>query len=209
MVDTERRHKYHYNRVLIEAERVLNPQFYDAVVFLSGAQIELLRNVSQYLNRLTTYVAEYKPGYYLTPTDEDFDSILEIVADMEETLMGNPNTIWGYKDVWAELAPVESTGEVSTYVSTIPVPEGYVHVLENWNMYHWGGQACGMRVGLGDVGYEPLMYEAPAVPDDEYVYAQAHMTLAEGDKVTLCVINLPDTMLARLRVRGYTMKVPV
>lgn len=130
MGESVRRRKYRYDRVLIETDRVLNPQFDDAVVYLTGAQIEMLRNVSQYLNRLDTYVTEYNPGYYIAPTAVDYDAILEIVADLEETLMGNPNTIWGYKEplrfaaTWANASP--GTHELSTDA----IPAGSVARLE-------------------------------------------------------------------------------
>ncbi len=131
MSETERRYKYAHNRVLIEAQRILNPQFDDAVVFISGAQIELLRNASQYLNRLTTYVAEYNPGYYLTPTAEDFDSILEIVADLEETLMGNPNTIWGYFDAYGVVKESLAMPAGESNLVSASVPEGEVFRVFN------------------------------------------------------------------------------
>ena len=208
MVDTERLRKYHYNRVLIESARILSPQFADAVVFLSGAQIEMLRNVSQYLNRLDTYVSEYQPGYYLVPTDEDFDDILEIVADMEETLMGNPNTIWGYEDRWMEYKGVESTGAGTTYVSTNAVPAGYVYVLEHWNIYHLDDDPCGMTLGMGETGGTPILYTAPAVPGEDVVYETTHITLKESDYLTLAIVGLPNESLARMRVWGHKMVVP-
>lgn len=208
MSENVRRRGYVYNRVLIESERILDPQFDDAVVFLSGAQIEMLRNVSQYLSRLGTYVAEYNPGYYLTPTDEDYDSILEIVADLEEALMGNPNTIWGYFDRWYWWGSVLSDGSSPLTVSTIPVPAGYVYVLEWWQIYHHAGQACSMNLGMGATSSDPLIYEAPAVPHAESVYQPSNMTMKEDDILTSTIYGLPDTKRAYLHVWGHMMKVP-
>jgi len=128
MSESERRRKYRYNRVMIETERILDPQFNDAVVFLTGAQIEMLRNVTQYLNRLDTYVSEQFLGYYLAPTVEDYDSILEIVADLEETLMGNENVIFGYNAVLQEFHNVQSDVNDDFVTSCAQVPEGEV-----WN----------------------------------------------------------------------------
>jgi len=208
MSESERRRKYRYNRVLIETERILDPAFADAVVFLSGAQIEMLRNVTQYLNRLETYVTEYNPGYYLAPTVEEYDDILEIVADLEETLMGNPNTIWGYADRWLEECEETSTGGAQTWVDMTPVPEGYVYVLEQWNIRHEqaGGAAVTLRFfGDGDMQY---LYDVPALPFFEDVMQTTHITLKEDDYVRFLVAGLADTKRLWLTVSGYMMVVP-
>lgn len=130
MSESERRRKYRYDRVLIESARVLDPQFDDAVVYLTGAQIEMLRNMTQYLNRLDTYVSEQFMGYYLAPTAEDYDSILAIVSDMEEVLMGNPNTIWGYDDRVTFNQNYVKSGDGDLQVELFEVPAGYVYKLD-------------------------------------------------------------------------------
>lgn len=86
--ETERRLRYDNRRVLIETERVLDPQFRSTLLTLTGAQIELLRNVVAYLNQSSTFVTEYFDTYYLTPTASEWDKLAAIVADLEETLMG-------------------------------------------------------------------------------------------------------------------------
>lgn len=98
MSEVERRRSHWYNAILIESDRVLNPVHDDAVIYITGAQVELLRNITVYLRRRHTYVDENHPGYYLVPDDSDFDDILAIVSDLEETLMGNPNTLFGYSE---------------------------------------------------------------------------------------------------------------
>ena len=208
MSESERRRAYRYNRVLIETARILDPQFADAVVFLSGAQIEMLRNVTQYLNRRDTYVSEQSPGYYLAPTDEDYDSILAIVADMEEVLMGNPNTIWGYKDRWIEYVTEESVGAANTFVDSTPVPEGYVYVLEQWDVRHDGitTKAVTVRYISGSVGINLL--DVPALPHWENVYEPARITMKEGDFVRFFVVALQEFKIAELTVSGYKMVVP-
>ena len=130
MAESERRRNYRYNRVMIESARILDPQFSDAVVYLTGAQIELLRNVTQYLNRLETYVTEYADGYYLAPTAEDYDSILEIVADLEETLMGNPNTLWGYKETYRDSNAWPDASAGTQHLTFDAIPAGSVGILE-------------------------------------------------------------------------------
>jgi len=208
MSESERRRKYRYNRVLIETERILDPQFDDAVIYLTGAQIELLRNVTQYLNRLDTYVTEYASGYYLAPTAADYDSILAIVADLEETLMGNPNTIWGFFGQVMERRVTVSTGEDDTYVETVPVPAGYVHVIEHISLYHTAGQTCGVNMVMNVGGSDPILYNAPALPSAEKVYQYTNLTLVEDNTIRLEVSGLPDTKICVLRCAGYSMKVP-
>lgn len=83
-----RRKSYYKPRVLIDVGRVLDPQSGDSMLCITGAQLEMLRNLTQYLHRRTTYVAEYHDGYYLCADNEDFDAIEAIVAELEETLMG-------------------------------------------------------------------------------------------------------------------------
>lgn len=89
---------YRRDTTLIEASRILDAQFGAQGVHLTGAQVELLRNTMMVLNNPRTFVDEYHDGYYLTATDNDWDAIRAIVADLERKLMGNDNTMWGYND---------------------------------------------------------------------------------------------------------------
>lgn len=122
---SDERRGYRYDRVLIESDRILSPQFADAVVFLSGAQIEMLRNVTQYLRRLDTYVSSYHQDYYLTPDASDYDDILAMVSDLEEVLMGNPNTILGYTEHLYERAYTSDSpgGDYEGEIGPVPVGE--------------------------------------------------------------------------------------
>lgn len=209
MSESERRRGYRYNRVLIETARILDPQFADAVVFLSGAQIEMLRNVTQYLNRLETYVTEYNLGYYLAPTVADYDDILEIVADLEETLMGNPNTLWGYFDQWLPQVAEVSTGEANTDAETAVVPAGEIWIAEHFTVYHNAEQTCPVIFSvITEASGYPFLFEAPALPSYDYVYDTVHFTLKEGQFVRFRVANLPTGKTAYLRMLGYKMKVP-
>lgn len=83
-----RRKSFYKPRVLIDTERVLDPQFSDGLLCITGAQIEMLRNVTQYLKRRSSFASEYHEGYYLAPTEEQWDQLQAIVAELEETLMG-------------------------------------------------------------------------------------------------------------------------
>ena len=88
MSETWRRKRYYKPRVLISTERVLDPEFPDALLCITGAQIEMLRNLTQYLHRRSTFAQSETDVGYLSPDVDDWDTIQAIVADLEETLMG-------------------------------------------------------------------------------------------------------------------------
>ncbi len=208
MGEVERRRGYGWNRILIESERILDPEFKDAIVFLSGAQVELLRNITQYLNRLGTYAAEYNEGYYLVPTDEDFDDILEIVADLEETLMGNPNTIWGYKDRWVEQVEYDVVGDGSYDVNSDPVPNGYVYTLQSL--------VC-RNLTTGTSTVPKLRSNGILVPIGQAVGSAATVyrivdgigyTLKYGDRALVRFYNCLDGDELEMFLWGYKMVVP-
>ena len=203
---TEQRYGYTYHRVLVDSTRVLDPQFPDAVIYVTGAQLELLRNMTQYLNRLSTYVSEYKPSYYLSPNVEDYDSIRAIVADLESVLMGNPNTIWGYHSAWKVDEDTTSTGAPTTYVYSGNVPAGYVYVLEHYEVQHTDLVTRGVELLIGDDYHR--IYDVPALPGYENAFASTKITLAEGQFVVLAVTGLANGKIAYLRLLGYKMKVP-
>lgn len=88
MSEDWRRKTFYKPRVLIDTARVLEPQFDDSLLCITGAQLEMLRNVTQYLKRRSTFCSELQEGYYLAPTQEEWDQVQAIVAELEETLMG-------------------------------------------------------------------------------------------------------------------------
>jgi len=135
MTEAERRRSYAESRVLINSDAILTTTFDDGVLYFTGEQIELMRNLMQYANRIESYAAEYEPGYYLTPDDTDWDSIQAIVADLEETLMGNPNTLWGYKDRYAVQQQEDAGGIGSFTINLDGPPEGEVWVIMGVGVY--------------------------------------------------------------------------
>jgi len=208
MSENERHCGYRYGRVLIETDRILNPQFDDAVVYLSGAQIEMLRNVTQYLRRRETYVTEYNPGYYLAPTVEDYDEILAIVADLEETLMGNENVIWGYKDTYSAMDDNNylATGFITR--ETLPVPPGYVYVITGITAQFSTGAASSMYIYLtmaaGDVLLAADISASVGVPLS--VIGAYPLRAGQYVKVGFNITTQPCHVY--IYVSGYKMKVP-
>lgn len=83
-----RRKTYYKPRVLIDVGRVLDPQFPDSVICLTGSELELLRNLTQYLHRRSTFADTYHDNHYLIADNDDWDSLQSIVASLEEKLMG-------------------------------------------------------------------------------------------------------------------------
>lgn len=88
MSEVWRRKTYYKPRVMIETVRILSPQYDDALLCITGAELEMLRNLTQYLKRRSTFVSEYQEGYYLAPSTADWDDVQAIVANLEEKLMG-------------------------------------------------------------------------------------------------------------------------
>lgn len=120
---------YRDGAILIEAARILTPQFNSATITLTGAQVELLRNATAVFHEERTFVSTYHDTYYYTATTADFDSISAIVASLEEKLMGDINTPWGY---YEQLFTREDHTAVAagTFPQTHPeVPPGEVWVV--------------------------------------------------------------------------------
>lgn len=137
MFDIVRRRSYNTLRVLIESSRILNPQLDDSLICLSGAEIELLRNLTQYLHRQDSFVATYNAGYYLTPDQEAWDDLQAIVADLEEKLMGCTEIEALLEAIEARLTPTVTTqslqgdagGTGSDWLTFTAPPEGIVRTV--------------------------------------------------------------------------------
>lgn len=208
MSESERRRKYRWDRVLIESARVLDPQFDDAVVYLTGSQIEMLRNMTQYLNRLDTYVSEQFLDYYLAPTVEDYDSILAIVADLEEKLMGNLNTIWGYHERCVEVVTQVVSGAGNLWALLDPVPEGEVWVLEDCYAYHDAGAPVDLNLYAIAEGEYYSYFWAPAAAAVMYHRWQGRLVLSGGDRAGAIIESPGDGTRLTLYAWGYKMDVP-
>lgn len=208
MGEEERRKSYIPSRILIESTRVLNPQFADGVLHISGAQIEMLRNVVHYLGRRDTFVDVYHSGYYIIPDWEDWDIIASIVASLEEVLMGNNNAIFGYFDRWHEnLGAI--AGASGTYQSmTGPVPNGYVYVLQHIYITNQTGSRGKATVHVQhdvsqvdlNVTVAPNQYEIT-----DYI---GSITLRYGDRAGVIMESCIEDDVVDAHLWGYMMQVP-
>jgi len=129
MSDTDTYYRYTDERVLLLTSQIFRPTAASAVIQLTGAQVEMLRNMTQYLNRPNTYVWEYEIDRYLTPDADNFDDILAIVANLEEKLMGNENVIWGFKERLHAKVEHTQVGAGAYTMTILTVPAGYVYVV--------------------------------------------------------------------------------
>ena len=124
MSEPSHRRTYYRKRILIESARILAPQFDDGLLCITGAQIEMLRNLMPYLKRRSTFVSSYQVGHYFIPNDADWDDIQAIVADLEETLMGCTEIATALNNIAAQLACI-CQGMGTASVQTQPQDDGY------------------------------------------------------------------------------------
>jgi len=88
MSEVWRKKTYYQPRIIIETQRVLESTVKDSLVCLTGAEIEMLRNLMPYLDRRSTFVSEYQESFYLCPDNTEWDNLMPIVASLQEKLMG-------------------------------------------------------------------------------------------------------------------------
>lgn len=93
MSETWRVKGYYRPRVLISTGDVLDCPYPDSLICLTGAQLVILRNLTQYLHRRSTFVSEYRDSDYLAPSNAEWDALDAVVADLEINLMGCPEIL--------------------------------------------------------------------------------------------------------------------
>lgn len=129
-MSTEWRRKTYYKpRVLISTGRVLDPQYDDALLCITGPQLEMLRNLTQYLRRRSTFAESESASGYLSPDTADWDTIQAIVSDLEEKLMGCEEFTQLFTDMLTQLQCVCSTirDVANTNPSLAPLVEDYIN----------------------------------------------------------------------------------
>jgi len=126
------RRNYRQGRMYIEAARILNPQFDGIELELTGAQVELLRNVTMLFHSQDAFVDAYHNGYYMNASDTDYDDIQAIVADLENKLMGGQTMLWGYHDTYRE-EQYDLDADTATITLTFSiVPADEIWVITQW-----------------------------------------------------------------------------
>ena len=198
---------YRYDRILIESDDILTPSFAGSTVVLSGAQIELLRNVVHYLDRRSTFVEKYNTLNYTTPDNDNWDDISQIVADLEERLMGDLNTIWGYDDrlfTQEDDTVTVGTTEVQSHTA---VPADYVHRVTGYSL--WSDKTVPSVVVFANFGGISIAIGGPfALTANVYtVVAPFDATLKEDDYILVSWAGLSVPQRVISNVWGYSMVV--
>jgi len=122
MSEEWRRKKFYGPRVLIPVDEVLDSAFGDCLVCLTGGQLNLVRNLLEYATRRTTFVSEYHPQFYMTPTTEEWDALQAVVAELERNLM---NCDQFTADIAEILAWLRSQGSLSAGPFTADEAEAF------------------------------------------------------------------------------------
>lgn len=208
MTDPTRRRRYRYDRIVIEKARILDAQFDDAVLFFTGAQIELMRNMTEYLRRLETYCSDYHLGYYLTPTPEDYDSLMAIVASLEETLMGNPNTLFGYKGTKHLDNSTTVSGAGLKQLSTGTVPADELWRMETYDARNEDTVCSRIQLLIGSGTGSTIVHEVDNPGADELVQWTGLITLPPGASLIAKFYDCADGDKIKMEARGYTMAIP-
>lgn len=208
MSEEERRTGYNTQRILIDAIRILEPSFYPQGIYLSGAQVELLRNVTAYLGRRSTFVDEYHGAYYLMPDDTDWSAIEAIVADLEEKLSNNDNVPFGFTERWVDVLESLLVGDGTQTITLNPVNSGEILRLEAISWYNNTGVRGRMQIFV-KTGTQTTMLatiQTPAIK--EPAMWSGVLSLAEGDLIVVKQFSCLDSDIHLGAARGYMMQVP-
>lgn len=199
---------YSRDMTLIEASRILDTQFNAQGIWLNGAQVELLRNVMMPLNNPRTFVDEYHDGYYLTATDDDWDAIRAIVADLERKLMGNDNVMWGYNDrMFTRQDHLTIAPGAIVYTHTT-CPAGEVWTITGISIFtDEDDSKLNVLNYVEAVNYAITDQLSPAANLWKTV-TDLHVILKEGDGIRTSWTNVVNNQRLMSNVWGYSMKVP-
>jgi len=89
MVESWRKKRYYTPRITIPVSIMTETELTGKLVCLSGPQLAILLSLLGYADRRITWVSTYYDDYYLTPTNEEWDTIQALIADLEDTLMSD------------------------------------------------------------------------------------------------------------------------
>lgn len=207
MAQIVRRRGYRWDRVLIESARLLDPQFDPVSLTATGAQVEMLRNLMEYLKKTSTYVAEYHKGYYLTATVEDYDSIQAIVADLQDKLMNGGTPVSDFDDRYSEWLGETKSG-AGTYVGeSTPVPADKILILEHIFFSNITGTRDDLMMYVEDESNGYVLEFSLTVPAGELFPWDGRLTLKEGDVIVIEQEGCQDEDEIIAGIWGYTFDV--
>jgi len=205
---TDQRYSYRTDRILLSAARLLDTQFDGFSLHLTGAQVEMLRNVVDYLNRPSSYVETYGDGYYITPDAADFDEIQAIVADLEDKLMGNDNVPWGYNDRLVQATSVIDTEPATVDLTLGDPPAGELWIITSmtWHNETSVNTRQVITLEMDSVGHYVARIDAPVANIPNIVRGLWY--LKEDDYIRFRFVGcyLGDNIYAN--IHGYKMQVP-
>jgi hypothetical protein len=124
MSESWRRRNYYRPRVLIGASDTLENPYPGGLFWLSGADLNIIRNLLQYATRRANWVSEYHEQFYLVPDVDDWDTLQAIVAELEETLMAQQDIEGALLEIASQIQCICSALQ-STASMTQPPDEGY------------------------------------------------------------------------------------
>lgn len=208
MSETDLRRGYDNRRVLIEVEHVLTPRFDAIGVYLLGEELEMLRNVTQYLGEQATFVDAYYQDYYMMADNGDWDTIQATVANIERKLMGNENVLWGFNDHWSESLASLQGSDGTAIKATVPVPAGKVLVFEALSWRNTTGARGSMQLQV--LGVSDMLILADLTSPAQYVAIkwQGSIALTEGEYILIKQNNCLENDVHAGSARGYLMDIP-
>jgi len=208
MSEEEQQFGYVYDRILIESSRVASSDFPDILVWLTGQDLEILRNIVSYATRRTTFVNEYHDSYYKVADDTDWAIIESIVAELEYKLMGNGNVPFGFNDVYQEAEFDDDVGSPTTELTFSLVPEGEVWVITQWVAVNEDTRTTNnmLRVETPTAVFN-CAARHPDVANHK-VGTSVHVVIDFGQRVQVVFEGCSMGDVVRAWISGYKMMVP-
>lgn len=207
MSEEDAQHSYVEMEVLIDSARVLSSSFPSIGVVLTGNELEILRNVLNYATRRRTFVGVYHDNYYLVADDDDWLDIESIVAILEEKLMGNDNTVWGYYDRLFTREDHTALAAGSWQQDHDVVPAGEVWVVTSVNL--WSNFTGALTIVTAPMPTIDTGVTPPTVltASTWHVTAPLQLILKAGDHIRVYWSGVVITERMLSDVIGYKMKV--
>jgi len=205
MSETDRMSFYTPLRVLIDSGRILNPTVKDGTVYLAAAHLEMLRNLTQYLHRRSTFVSEYESMYYLMPDDTDWDSIEQIVAELEYRLMPGKVTMWGYTDrLFSQVDDTVPSGTTLTQMHPL-VPDDTLWRILGVSIYTDSDTAFCYLYGKFGATLAAIQETVQLTPQLDTVVHPIDVVLKAGDRFQIYYYGLQQGQRVLSTLWGYTM----